>query len=338
MPKIPERSNRIALVYDAAAAEGDVASRDVFDQLDAVEAVLAGVEEGRRFGVSLDLGRLKGELEAFQPDGVVNLVESVSGVDRLQVLVPLLLEEMGIPFTGCGSEAMLLANDKIGCKRFLAAHGLPVPAALGEETGEKKNWLVKAVSAHASLHLDDASVLRDATREEAAAKIRAEERAHGIAFFAEEFIEGREFNISLLGNQDGGATVFPPAEIDFSALPSGREQIVGYAAKWAEDSAEYAGTVRHFDFPESDAALLGKLASLSEKTWRVMNLSGYARVDYRVDADGQPYILEVNVNPCLTPGAGFPAAAERAGLSYADLIRAILKSSDRSCRCADAGN
>ncbi len=338
MPRNFNNRNRIALVYDAAAAEGDVASRDVFDQVDAIETVLAGTGKGRRFGVSLDLARFKEELEAFQPGVVVNLVESVSGADRLQALVPLLLEEMRIPFTGCGSGAMLLANDKIGCKKFLAAHGLPVPAAFGDEAGEKKDWLVKAVSAHASLHLDDASVLRSATREEVAAKICAEETAHGIEFFAEEFIEGREFNISLLGRPDGGAAVFPPAEIDFSTLPSGRERIVGYAAKWAEDSAEYAGTVRHFDFPGSDAALLAELVSLSEKTWRVMNLSGYARVDYRVGTGGQPYILEVNVNPCLTPGAGFPAAAERAGLSYADLIRAILKSSDRTCRCADAGN
>ena len=336
MPTLSDRPLRIALVYDASASEGDAASRDVFDQMIAMESVLADACAVRRIGVSLDLSRLKTELQSDRPDAVLNLAESVAASDRLQVLVPLLLEEMRLPFTGCRSGAMLLSNDKIACKQWLGAHNLPVPscvrlagdqAAAWPETpflSDRGDWLVKAVSAHASLHLDDASVLRGATIEQVAEKIRADQNAHGIAFFAEQFIDGREFNISLLGRPNGGVDVLPPAEIDFSTLPAGNEKIVGYAAKWAEESDEYAGTVRTFCFPERDIALIAELQSLSEKTWHAMNLSGYARVDYRVDDAGRPYILEINTNPCLTPGAGFPAAAERAGFSYSQLIRRIL--------------
>lgn len=331
-----DRAPRIAVLYDASAADGDEAARDVFDQMDAMESVLSAGHETARFGVTLDLARLKADLESFRPDVVLNLVESVDASDRLQVLAPLLLEELGVPFTGCGSGAMLLSNDKIACKRWLAAHNLPVPAcarlvgdnvdvwpeaSLREDRGD---WLVKAVSAHASLHLDDASVLRGASLRQVADKIRAEENAHSIAFFAEQFIDGREFNISLLGRPGGGVDVLPPAEIDFSTLPAGHERIVGYAAKWTEDSAEYSGTVRTFAFPDRDAALLSSLRSLSERVWRAMGLTGYARVDYRVDTLGNPFILEINTNPCLTPDAGFPVAAERAGLSYQHLIERII--------------
>lgn len=325
------------LLYDAAAAEGGEAERDVFDQMNAVAPVLAEDFDVRRIGVTLDLAALRAELLSLRPGIVFNLVESVAGADRLQALVPLLLEELRIPFTGCNSGAMFLSNDKFATKRFLAAQGLPVPACVrlvggvaevwpgGESSrGARADWLVKAVSAHASLHMTDASVLRGATPAQAADKIRAEQSAHGIEFFAEQFIDGREFNISLLGRKDGGADVLPPAEIDFSGMPSGREKIVGYAAKWTEDSAEYAGTTRTFSFPSRDAALVAELAALSEKTWRAAGLSGYARVDCRVDGNARPFILEINTNPCITPGAGFPAAAERGGMSYPALVRRIV--------------
>ncbi len=324
----------IALLYDASALDGDEAGRDVFDQLDAIEPVLAEEHATQRVGVTLNLAALRETLLALRPAVVFNLVESVAGSDRLQVLVPLLLEELRIPFTGCAPAAMLLSNDKLASKFFLAAHSLPVPACIQEPEPEtplndeyrndRGDWIVKAVSAHASLHMSDASVLRGATRAEVGERIRAAREAHGIGFFGEQFIDGREFNISLIGRGDGGADVLPPAEMDFSGMPPGAERIVGYAAKWSEDSAEYAGSVRRFDFPAEDAPLLGVLTDLSQRAWRAMQLTGYARVDFRVDAHNRPYILEINTNPCLTPGAGFPAAAERFGLSYPSLIRRLV--------------
>lgn len=325
------------LLYDQAAAGGDEASRDVFDQLDAMEEALRGCGmTTKRFGVSLDLGALKKCIMDRPPDVAINLVESVDGSDRLQTLVPLVLEDWRVPFTGCGSAAMLLSNDKIACKRALAAQGLPVLEGLWLDAGgsvvscssdsfsARGDWIVKAVEAHASLFLDDSSVLLDAAPEVVAERVAGESVRRGMRFFAERYIDGREFNISLLEKAGGGVTVLPAAEIRFDGLPEARLKIVGYAAKWAEASEEYCGTVRSFDFSSGDAGLVDALCALSRSVWDVLALSGYARVDFRVDAEGRPYILEVNVNPCITPDAGFAAAAERGGFSYAALAAAIV--------------
>ena len=99
---------------------------------------------------------------------------------------------------------------------------------------------------------------------------------------------------------------------------------VGYRAKWDEGSFEYGSTPRSFDFPPDDAALLATLKRLSLACWEIFGLRGYARVDFRVDAEGKPWVLEINTNPCLSPDAGFMAAAGRAGLSRNDVVRRII--------------
>jgi len=118
--------------------------------------------------------------------------------------------------------------------------------------------------------------------------------------------------------------VLSPAEIDFSAFPAGKAHMVGYRAKWVEDSFEFANTPRRFEFPASDATLLAQLERLARDTFRAMGLSGYARVDFRVDAEG-PWILEVNTNPCISPDAGFAAALEHSGIRYRDAIARIVE-------------
>jgi D-alanine-D-alanine ligase len=118
--------------------------------------------------------------------------------------------------------------------------------------------------------------------------------------------------------------VLPPAEIDFEAFPAGKPRIVGYAAKWDEEAMEFAGTPRKFDFPKADAPLLDRLAGLALDCWRLFGLAGYARVDFRVDSRGQPWILEVNANPCLSADAGFAAALCRAEISFVRAVEWIV--------------
>jgi D-alanine-D-alanine ligase len=141
----------------------------------------------------------------------------------------------------------------------------------------------------------------------------------GGACFAEKYIEGREFNVSLLAGD-----ALPPAEILFDAYPAGKIRVVGYRAKWEEESFEYAATRRSFSFSQADKPLLERLVQLSLQCWRVFGLRGYARVDFRVDDAGAPWILEVNANPCLSPDAGFLAAAAQARLSFPDVLRRII--------------
>jgi D-alanine-D-alanine ligase len=152
--------------------------------------------------------------------------------------------------------------------------------------------------------------------------LRDRERHIGRPLFAEQFIEGREFNLSLLSGQ-----VLPPAEIDFSSFPPNKPRIVGHQAKWDQGSFEYQQTPRGFDFLATDRPLLECVSELARSCWQLFELSGYARVDFRVDRDGQPWILEVNANPCLSPDAGFAAAVSKAGMTYDEAIQRIMENS-----------
>lgn len=322
------------LAYDAAAENGDASAQDVFTQMEAIENALRENDfPVARLAVDLDFAKLKKTLSAYANPFVVNLVESLDGADSLQAVFTLFLEHWGVAFSGSGSQAMLLSNNKILAKSMLSGHGLPTPAccwldgAGGLQTAPAATrstgcWIVKPVAMHASLFMDDASVREFADFAEMTAYLRTLSEWHRVEFFAEQFIDGREFNISAL-EKDGKAWILPPAEIDFSNLRAGKPRIVGYAAKWEEGSHEFAATVRIFDSVASGSPLAEKLRLLTEKTWTAFGLNGYARVDYRVDKAGNPSILEVNANPSLDPDAGLAAAAREAGLDFSQLCLRI---------------
>jgi D-alanine-D-alanine ligase len=145
----------------------------------------------------------------------------------------------------------------------------------------------------------------------------------GGRWFAEEYVDGREFNIAVLEDRSA-PRVLPLAEMTFQEWQEGRPRIVGYRAKWDDGSFESTRTVRAFGFDEMEPDLAANLRELASRAWILFGLTGYARVDFRVDKKGEPLILELNPNPCLSPDAGFAAAAERTGLSYADLMEHIV--------------
>ncbi len=325
----------IALLFDEAALTGDAAAQDVVAQLDAIEEALGSEYTLVSVGASLDLHPLRDKLADLRPAAIFNLAESLDGADRLQTVIPLVLEEWGYAFTGNGSQAMLLSNHKIAAKRMLADKGLPTAACAWLKGGELRyfpgdfgsamaeRWIIKAVEAHASVHLDDNAVFTPGSVAELQRRLQRAASEWGLAVFAERYIEGREFNLSVWQGPNGKAETLPVAEIEFVGFPADRPRIVGYAAKWEEDSAEYQGTRRRF-VGDQDAALARKLEGLALRCWDAMGLAGYARVDFRVDTAGNPWILEVNTNPCLSPDAGFAAAAQRAGISFHDMVTRIL--------------
>jgi D-alanine-D-alanine ligase len=186
-----------------------------------------------------------------------------------------------------------------------------------------RKWIIKGIWDQASRDLEEDSIV-EGTDDEIARAVRERARRVGRPSFAEQFIEGREFNIALLAGL-AGLEVLPPAEIDFSAFPPEKAKIVGHTAKWKEDSFEYQNTPRTFDFPESDGPLLEELRSLARQCWELFSLRGWARVDFRVDPEGRPWILEINTNPCLSPDAGFAAALARAGMPFEKAIRRIVE-------------
>ncbi|MCL2669939.1 MAG: hypothetical protein FWE89_04575 [Syntrophaceae bacterium] len=277
---------------------------------------------------SLNLQAVAEALKTLHPDRVFNLVETLSGKGSLAHLAPSLLDSLGIPYTGAGTEAMLTTSNKIFAKQRLKAAALPTPPWLTPDQGEQAGgisgpWLVKSVWEHASIGLDEDSVITSTDRRILLMEMARRTPSLGGHPFAEAYIDGREFNLSLLAGPNG-PEVLPPAEIHFGAYPAGKVRVVGYRAKWEEASFEFQHTPRSFSFPEEDRPLLKQLRSLALRCWDLFDLHGYGRVDFRVDWEGRPWILEVNANPCLAPDAGFHAATREAGLLFPESIKRIL--------------
>jgi D-alanine-D-alanine ligase len=232
--------------------------------------------------------------------------------------VPGLLTALGLRYTGASAEAMFLSSNKRLAKRELARRGLPI--ARDYPAPGVARFIVKSVWEHASRGMDSGSVV-DAGA--VPTELRARAQRFGGVFLAEEFIDGREFNVALLDGPEG-PEVLPINEICFDGLADGAPRIVDYAAKWEPDSVEYRATERRIPKEAPDAPLLQELRRLSLAAWHTFELSGYARVDFRVGSDDAPVILEVNANPCLAPDAGFAAALERAKLPFHGAVQRIV--------------
>lgn len=260
---------------------------------------------------------------------VFNLVETVQGSGRLIHLAPSLLEHAGVPFTGNGSRALFLTSNKVAAKRCMRWEGLPTPEwFVAADLSPGREWLprtciVKSVWEHASIGLDDASVVRVDSRESLLNQLLEKRARRGGEWFAESYVEGREFNVSVL-ESESGLHILPPAEIVFSGFPPGRARILGYRAKWDSRSFEYLHAERSFKFAGVKPDFQQELEDLVRRCWDLFGLRGYARVDFRVDDDAGVWILEVNANPCLSPDAGFAAACDQAGLSYKRLVERIV--------------
>ncbi|MBU1743427.1 MAG: D-alanine--D-alanine ligase [Proteobacteria bacterium] len=329
---------KIAVIHGEVGAGAGRDEQDVLMQAAAVSQGLATLgHETVTVTVSLNLAAAVQALAELRPAMVFNLVETIAGKGSLIHLVPALLDALKIPYTGAGTDAMFLTSNKLLAKRWLAAAGLPTPAwftAQGTPCGKvspmheglpiEGPWLIKSVWEHASIGLDEDSVLFGADRKGLLAEMDARCEALGGVCLAEAYIDGREFNLSLLAGE-GGTEVLPPAEIRFDSYPPGKVRVVGYRSKWEEGTFEFANTPRTFQFPAQDAPLLSQLKELAHRCWKIFDLQGYARVDFRVDKAGRPWILEVNANPCLSPDAGFSAATLRAGLTFTDVLCRILK-------------
>jgi D-alanine-D-alanine ligase len=236
---------------------------------------------------------------------------------------------MGLRYTGCPTAALFLTSDKVLAKRWLALRGLPTPAwaTVGDLASSARiaggRWIVKSVHEEASVGLEDDAVVEASGPKLLTLLAERASRLGGEAF-AEAYVDGREFNLSLLDGE-GGVQVLPAAETVFVDYAPGKPRIVGYAAKWRADSYEYNHTPRRFGAERTDPLLAHMLADLARQCWTLFGLRGYARVDFRVDEWNRPWVIEINGNPCLSPDAGFMAAAKEAGLSHGDVLRRIVE-------------
>lgn len=375
----------VLILHDAL---GDASRPDEQDALVQAREVAAALESlgcaARIRAVDLNLAALAAELRSTRADVVFNLVESLDRQGRLIHLVPALLDSLDIPYTGTTTIPMLNTSNKLVTKGMLTAAGIATPAWQRPDGADSAlrfpcRCIVKSVWEEASVGIDDASIVVVENARELDAIIASRASRLGGEAFAEEFIEGREFNLSLLAGlvfdraggpvsdrsfstrgpsqrkdwseagppsdrseagppsaiaRPGRPTLLPPAEIDFVDFPAGKPHIVGYAAKWDDRSHEFHHTPRRFDFPPEDTPLLAELAQLAARCWDSFDLAGYARIDFRIDAAGRPWVLEINANPCLSADAGFMAAANRAGLTLTDVVAGLLSAAVEKC---DAG-
>jgi D-alanine-D-alanine ligase len=329
----------VAILHNRVADDASESDRDVLVQ---VEVVAAALEQlGLQSAVvpcDLDLQSLQNQLQRLLPDVVFNLVESLAGSDALGFVVPALLDTMNLPYTGSPTGAVFLTNHKLLAKQQLIQAGLPTPvwfsdlpagggpSSTGQAIGSVRpgdRFVIKAVSEHASVGLDEHSLVTVTDELDLRRRLQEFRATLQRPCFAEQFIDGREFNISLLANA-GGCQVLSPAEIDFSAFPAGKPRLVGYRAKWDQTTFEFHNTPRRFDFPRQDGPLLERIGELARACWDLFGLGGYVRVDFRVDSENQPWILEVNTNPCLSPDAGFAAALQQAGIGFDEAVARIL--------------
>ncbi len=313
----------VALVRERFAPDARPDEKDALVQAEEVSAALSALGfDTTCIDLNLDLGELLERLETLNPDLVFNLVESLAGQGALVSTVPALLESRGYRVTGCDARSLYLTSNKILAKQWLSQHGLPTPDwILGRDLPAVADgrWIVKSVWEHASLGLDDGCVVSGA--DAVMQRIADSKAQYGGEWFAERFVDGREFNVSALGGE-GRPEVLPIAEIVFEGYAASKPRIVGYAAKWEPNAMEYHATKRVF--PALAAGTAAEIVSLVERCWKIFGLSGYARVDFRLDAQGSPWILEVNANPCLARDAGLFAAVRQAGMSYERLIERIV--------------
>ena len=247
---------------------------------------------------------------------VFNLVEAINNSGKFSYIAPALLELYGIPFSGSSAEAIFKTTDKVLCKTILRFHNINTPdwAESPADLVTDKYYIVKPISEDGSVGIDDAKITLGE-------KIKTMQPG----FFAEEYIHGREFNISVIGGKRD-YEILPPAEMCFSEdYYISKPRILGYKAKWDETSPEYLNTTRSFQYKDSDNELINEIKGIAARCWEIFGLNGYARVDVRVDNNNLPYVIEINANPCISPDSGFIAACQEYGLTRNQVINRIIK-------------
>jgi D-alanine-D-alanine ligase len=327
---------RIVVFYntDYDAEQATLTGPDVTSVRDSAKAIAGALVETNHtvelmgvHGVEV-YGALE-KVRAWRPDVLFNLCESMDNNSLNEPTFAGLLDLFSIPYTGADLLALASCLHKQRTKDILIAHEVPTPpyrylatlADLDDPALDALDypWFVKLAHEDASLGITEANVVADV----AALRQRSRElmTEYHQAVIAERYVEGREINVTLLGNGAGVETL-PLHEIDFAAMPPERPRIVSYAAKWDERHVDYAGT-KPVPLRNASAALIAGVERVARASWAALGLRDYGRIDLRVDADDTPWVIDVNPNPDISPDAGVARAAKLAGMSYPQLIAHI---------------
>ncbi len=293
---------------------------DVIETLGAIGHVVAVV------GLRSDLTVLDRALKRFHPDVLFNLLEDFHDIAVNDQNWVSYLELLLIPYTGCNPRGLLLSRDKALSKKVLVYHRVPLPDFAVFRRGEPVAateelsfpLIVKSLTLDGSVGISQASVVSTPGKLEE--RVRFVHDSIGSDAICEEFIEGRELYVGVLGNQR--LTTFPVWELHFGKRPRGTRLIATDKVKWSDRYQNQVGV-------RTEEASLGeaqakKVQGLARKVYRILGLSGYARIDFRMGTDGKAHFLEANPNPQLAYGEDFAESADKAGISYESLLQRIL--------------
>jgi len=304
-----------------------------------VDPVLANIEEAlrsndhqcRRVVVDDTVEPLISSLMSEKPDIVFNLAESFGGRSALESNVAALLNLLGLRYTGSSPAGLILAGDKTLTKKVLTFHGI-LTARFATVFRGAVDWageinfplILKPPQEDASLGITQKSIVNDV--QELLQTISSLQSEYQGPVLAEEFIEGREFYVGVLGNSDVQA--LPVMELDFSGYPDGMPKIASWEAKWGDEGdekgAEFEGTKSVFPTDLTDE-LTERMQKVAIDAFNALRLRDYARVDLRVNAKEEIYVIEVNPNCYLEKSAEFATAAVKSGMEYPQLIERIVE-------------
>jgi D-alanine-D-alanine ligase len=322
---------RIAIVYnEPIPSRYDTAGEEkaVLGVLDAVNAVQHSLlelgYEATRVPLKPPISSAREIISSLDADLAFNLFEGFCGYPETEAIVPEALSAAGIPFTGCPDKALRLCLDKANVKVLLKAAGIPTPdfQLLNPQIMHMFQLsypcIVKPRSEDASHGLSEASVV--ISPESLEKQVEAMSKAYGGAL-VEEFINGREFNVTVLGNSQ--RTVLPVSEIVYT-LPSEKPRILTFTAKWEPESLYFQGTraVCPAEISDDERENINRIALAA---YQLLDCRGYARVDLRMDKEGRPNVIEVNPNPDISPDAGAARQAKAAVMTYTQFMDTIVK-------------
>lgn len=307
-------------------------------EYDVVSTLRALGHDVRPLGVQHELRPIRDEIDNFKPHVVFNLLEQFHGETVYDQNVASYLELTRIPYTGCNPRGLMLARGKDLSKKLLTYHRIPVPAFAVFPRGRKVRrpahldlpLIVKSLSADASEGIAQASVVD--SDEKLAERVEFIHERVGTAAIAEQYIDGRELYVGVLGNER--LRVLPIWELEFGNLPQGSWPIATEKVKHSPDHQERWGILQG---PAEDLPpdLVQRIERTAKRICRTLELDGYCRIDFRLGADGVPYFLEANPNPEIARIEEFAEAAQYGGIEYPELLQKILALGIRRSRSID---
>jgi D-alanine-D-alanine ligase len=321
----------LALVHEHLVPPEDTTGIDVLEaewkmEYDVIETLREQGHEVRVLGVHDDLAGIRPTAGFFEPHIIFNLMEAFAGITTYDQNVVSYLELLHLRYTGCNPRGLILARDKALSKKLLAYHRIHVPefavvrprhrVSLPKRLGFP--LIVKSLFFEASAGISQASVVENQEQLERRATFIHDKL--GTAAIVEQYIDGRELYVGVMGNER--VEVLPPWEMSFDGLTDHRWKIATERVKWSAKYQKKHGIM-------TDRAQLSdedrdRLQRMAQRTYRALDLNGYARVDLRMDSQGRAFVIEANPNPNLAYGEDFAESAETAGVSYERLLERII--------------